>query len=412
MKKTLALLLAAAVAGFSFGALAGVLSQARTHRLGGELDRVRLRDRPSTNGKVLGQYFSGVLVEILEQRGDWQRVRIDDREGFMMRKFLTAEIGGTESADEGVPGLVDYAGKDEALPLYDRPDSDSGVLAYAEVNSLLRVLGTIDEEWLHVRCDAQQDRSVYGYVSGRGVTLPDNSSSYVIDTGEAGRMLDLKAAPSEASEAVGRYFSGTRVSALFDHHTNDDGWEKVRIGDAVEYAPSKDLDHSSGGTQDFYPPLSKALRVSLPLFDEFDGTEAVDTLNQNEAFSVLEVRGGRYYIQIETEEPFQYRYGYVRKEDVQDVTRSASAVGTIREEQALYFTDREGRFLPSGFIAPAGAKVWIFGSVSDGEQTMFSNYIDPDDRWLSCSVEIRAFEEVFACVPRDAVQYDQDLEYR
>ena len=55
MKKTLALLLAAAVAGFSCGALAEVPSRARTHQLGGELDRVRLRDRPSTNGKVLGR---------------------------------------------------------------------------------------------------------------------------------------------------------------------------------------------------------------------------------------------------------------------------------------------------------------------------------------------------------------------
>lgn len=412
MRKTLALLLAAAVAGLSCSTMADAPSQARTYQLGGELDRVRLRDRPSTNGAVLGQYFSGVLVEVLEQSGDWQRVRIDDQEGFMMRKFLTAEILEDDLAYEGVPGLVDYAGQNDSLPLYDRPDSDSGILAYAEVNSLLRVLGTIDDEWLHVRCDAQQDRSVYGYVSGMGVTLPDNFSSYVIDTGAASRLLELKAEPSADCEAVGRYFSGTRVSALFDDHVNDDGWEKVRIGDTAGYAPSQDLDHSSGGTQNFYPPLSKALQDSLPLFDEFDGTEAVDTLNQNEAFSVLGVRGGRYYIQIETEEPFQYRHGYVHKEDVQDVTRSASAIWTIMADQILYFDAPEGRFIPSGFIAPAGAKAWIFGSIATEGQGISSNYIDPDDRWLSCSVEIRAYEEVFAYVPRNAVQYDQDLEYR
>ncbi len=101
MKKTLALLLAAAVAGLSCSGLSDVPSQAKTYQLGGELDRVKLRDRPSTNGEVLGKYFSGVFAEVLERKGDWWRVRVDDREGFMMRKFLTTETGEDDLRDEG-----------------------------------------------------------------------------------------------------------------------------------------------------------------------------------------------------------------------------------------------------------------------------------------------------------------------
>lgn len=52
-------------------------------------DRLHLREGPSKSSKSLRKYFSGTQVEILEETGDWYRVRVDFTEGYMMKDFVT-----------------------------------------------------------------------------------------------------------------------------------------------------------------------------------------------------------------------------------------------------------------------------------------------------------------------------------
>lgn len=52
-------------------------------------DRLHLREGPSKSSKSLHKYFSGTQVEILEEAGDWYRVRVDFSEGYMMKDFVT-----------------------------------------------------------------------------------------------------------------------------------------------------------------------------------------------------------------------------------------------------------------------------------------------------------------------------------
>jgi len=51
-------------------------------------DRLNLRAKPSKNGEKLGKYFSGTQVEVLEESGDWYRVRVNFQEGWMMKEFI------------------------------------------------------------------------------------------------------------------------------------------------------------------------------------------------------------------------------------------------------------------------------------------------------------------------------------
>ncbi len=411
MKRIAAFLMTLVLVGISCIALADTTFRARTFDLGGMLDRVKLRETPSTNGKILGQYFSGVIFEVLEEKGDWGRVRIGDREGYMMLKFLTTEFNENDASFEGQPGAACFPGPEDTLPLYSRPDDTSDILASMPAAGNLHVLGTISDEWLHVRYQDEQGQFIYGYASGIDVTMSENFATFTVDTKDAAQMLNLRQEPSQASKSLGQYFCGTTVYSLFDDHTNGDGWEKVRIGEAVGYMLPTSLDHSTGGVYSFYPPLSEALHDSVPVYDTANGKEESGSLSQNEAFSVLGMCGERYYVRIETKEPYQYRYGYVEKLDVQSVTRSASATGSIRYEQVLYLVGQNGELKPTEFVAPAGSKAYILGSLKNGGQTTASSYIDPGAQWLSCAVEIGNIQYMGTVVPLDAVQYDKGLEY-
>ena len=51
-------------------------------------DNIRLRAQPQTGDNILGEYNTGKEVEVFEKSGDWVRVKVDGREGFMNHDFL------------------------------------------------------------------------------------------------------------------------------------------------------------------------------------------------------------------------------------------------------------------------------------------------------------------------------------
>ena len=61
-------------------------------------DRLNLREEPDRSSKSIGKYFSGTQVEILGEEGDWYRVRVDFRDGWMMKEFVR------EVPQEAAPG--------------------------------------------------------------------------------------------------------------------------------------------------------------------------------------------------------------------------------------------------------------------------------------------------------------------
>ena len=70
--------------------------------------RVKLRALPSENGQILGQYYTGTPVFILDYHAiyhgeileDWSRVRIGGVKGYMMTEFLVSH------SDETTPGEI------------------------------------------------------------------------------------------------------------------------------------------------------------------------------------------------------------------------------------------------------------------------------------------------------------------
>ena len=51
-------------------------------------DRLNLRAQPSTGAQSLGRYFNGTQVRILSEEGDWYRVEVDGKNGYMMREYI------------------------------------------------------------------------------------------------------------------------------------------------------------------------------------------------------------------------------------------------------------------------------------------------------------------------------------
>ena len=65
---------------------------------------LRMRQEPTTKGRIMDQLSNGTQVEILEVQNDWVRIRVNDKEGYVMIKFLEGNLqeqqGNEQSGDQ------------------------------------------------------------------------------------------------------------------------------------------------------------------------------------------------------------------------------------------------------------------------------------------------------------------------
>ena len=53
---------------------------------------LNLRETASLSAKVLGQYPTGTLVEIIESGDEWHKVTVNGKTGYMMAKYLNTDV--------------------------------------------------------------------------------------------------------------------------------------------------------------------------------------------------------------------------------------------------------------------------------------------------------------------------------
>lgn len=110
-------------------------------------DRLNLRKEPRKNADMIGRYYSGVPVTVLEDKGgDWVKVWIGwDRQGYMMRKFLA--FG---DAMMTVRSAMPVYHMTKLWQLYYEPYASSNIKTSYQGGQTIEVMGLMDG-WWHVR---------------------------------------------------------------------------------------------------------------------------------------------------------------------------------------------------------------------------------------------------------------------
>lgn len=348
----------------------------RIYQNTGAYDRVKLRESPG--GRVIGQYYNDVLCTPIKQEGDWTRISIGGREGWMMSEFLLPadeEWQETEGwAGQGESGMPYF--EEEGLPLFSAPDADSAVLAWLDA-ALIEVLGTVDDDWLHLR--VQKDEQVYyGYASAWAVTWTENLAHAEVDTGDAAQRLNLREAPSTSAKIIAELYSGTEVQLLFDHHTNGDGWAKVRVGDLMGYVSVEYLNYSSAGVLPFEPPMC--------------------LLEDGRTAQVLAVREGEVYVKPMVQRGVLAHFW---------ISRNSASCYTPRSAVTAAVTNREVAVIGCGIVLPAGHPVAIYGSFDPEASTHAWGYVHPGLPLLNVDFFVPDKNSMYGgYLPVDSVDFD------
>lgn len=183
-------------------------------------DRLILRKTPSSDGEVLGRFYSGTELIVTGETGEWAQVAIGDAEvsmtGYMKLEFLMKA-----NRNHGAPSrfYLSYAATENS-PIYTKKNTRSaltGRVGHAGVY----VLGDIGDDWRFVFSESDG----YGYVRTSHLKAPN------VDFDAWLQSLDGQPAPvyadSECTREIALYDSTVQLRVVGLSRAK--GWAKVEI---------------------------------------------------------------------------------------------------------------------------------------------------------------------------------------
>ena len=293
MKKLAGLSAAAALALTIPTALADTADSALVR--GGKLN---LRETPSLTAKVLGQYPTGTLVEIISHGDEWHRVEVNGKEGYMMAKFLNTANASQSATVRTNTGI--------GLNLREEPSTDGAIITSVGNGKTVTVLQK-GADWCRVAADGKE-----GFVATRFLrfagqsTAPAAGKIAVVNNPRDTQVLNLRQSASLDAKVLDYYRNGVKVTILQPGST----WHKVQVEDGkIGYMMAKFLKVTgeTGTVQPFqakvinvnggsYVNFRKAASLSAGIIDRIDVGSSVTVIEHGTDWCKVVIDGREGYM--------------------------------------------------------------------------------------------------------------------
>lgn len=213
---------------------------------------VRLRSGAGTGYATIASYPVGTQVSVMSVSGNWSRIRVSGKTGYMMSRFLTTTAPGTGSGSgSGTTGFVTYtayvtSANGKGVNLRAMATTGSQVLAQYPVGTSCTVLGQVGD-WNRIEINGVKGYMMSKFLTVKqpsgGGTAGENYTAYV--TSENGKGVYLRSGAGKSYSAIGFYGVGTQVTVLKHNAT----WDRIRIGTREGYMMNQYLTTVVPGTQ-------------------------------------------------------------------------------------------------------------------------------------------------------------------
>ena len=293
MKKLCSLTAAAALTLTATAAMAETADSALVQ--GG---RLNLRETPSLTAKVLGQFPTGTLVEIIEAGDEWHQVEVNGREGYMMARFLNTAAKTQQATVRTNTGI--------GLNLREEPEMDGAIITSVKNGETVTVLQK-GADWCRVSVGDRE-----GFMSTRYLRFGSQSSSSVtgrkavVNNPRSTQVLNLRQSASLDAKVLDYYRNGVEVTIL----KAGDVWHKVQVEDGkIGYMMAKylKLTGESGTVKPFqakvinvnggsYVNFRKAASLSAGIISRVDVDTSVTVIEHGADWCKVVVDGVEGYM--------------------------------------------------------------------------------------------------------------------
>ena len=192
--------------------------------------RLNLRESASLTAKVLGQYPTGTLVEIVESGDEWCKVTVNGKTGYMMTKYLSRASQNLTATVKTNTGI--------GLNLREAPSLSGALITSVKNGEKVTVLQK-GATWSRVSSGEHEGFVATEYLDfGGGSTGSTGSTGGTTSTPQSGKVavvnnpkdtqvLNLRKEASLNAAVLGYYRNGVKVTILSAGST----WHKVQVED-------------------------------------------------------------------------------------------------------------------------------------------------------------------------------------
>lgn len=239
----------------------------------GNSGKLYLRKSGSTDSAVLGEYANGTLVQAsYTQYGDWLKVKVGGKEGYMMAKFLTTPQTwqAPDPQEHTAPGktMVIRTGNPQRLHLRKEKSTASPSLGLFENGTRVQV-HSLSGEWAKVTVLEKQGYMMLKFLADQqsapeaeapGEETPKAESTegtassgetMIVKTGNSGGLY-LRRKMKASGTPLGLYENGTKVQVL----SRSGAWAQVKVGDQQGFMMLKFL--AAPGSASVIPEKEKS----------------------------------------------------------------------------------------------------------------------------------------------------------
>ena len=186
--------------------------------------------RATPNGDILGSYPRGTKVTVLSSDGEWSKVSVDGKTGYMQTQWLTVSkpSGGSSTVTPSVGSAVVSNPRDtQVLFLRKEASVSSEALGYYRNGKTVTLLAR-QGDWYKVSVDGKTGYMMAKYLK---VTGELHSGSARVFNANGGRYVNFRSHASLSASVIGTVPVGTTVKVL--EKTTD--WTKVEVDGKVGY---------------------------------------------------------------------------------------------------------------------------------------------------------------------------------
>ena len=168
---------------------------------------LNMRAEPSLSAQVLRQYPTGTWMTVLEDMGEWSKVRVNGLEGYVMSKYLS------DTSSDSTLYVRTNTGR--GLNLRDLPSLEGNIITSFKPGTAVTVL-LRGNGWYKVSVQGMTGYMASQYLSasqssGGGTSTSGYPKTGVVNNPGANQVLLLRETASTDARVLGYYRNGTSV---------------------------------------------------------------------------------------------------------------------------------------------------------------------------------------------------------
>lgn len=206
-------------------------------------ERLNLRALPSLDSAVLGRFYNGTSVKVLQLDTIWCAVEVNGIRGYMMTQYLSfsGSSGNNNNNNNNNSGayvnaLVNNPVATQRLNLRAGPSTGYASLGLFYNGTIVKVYDR-GPEWCQVEVGGKAGYMMARYLSFNGSVETTTPTVGIVNNPVATQRLNLRAFPNTSSLSLGKFYNGTRVKII----TYNQDWCQVEVNGMKGYMMTKYL---------------------------------------------------------------------------------------------------------------------------------------------------------------------------